>query len=78
LRALLLRLLRALLLRLLLPRLLALFLSARLLRVRGDNHPEKQKQGGNARCSIDLHSDGFPLRSPLSVHADGQRGLPVC
>jgi hypothetical protein len=74
LRVLLLRLLGALLL----LRLLPLFLSARLLRVRRDNRPEKQEQGGDARCSIELHSDGSPLRSPLSVHADDQRGLPVC
>jgi len=81
---LLLRLLGALLLRLLsrscvlLLRLLVLLLSARQSRVRRDNRPDKQKQGGGARCSNQLHSDGPPLRPPLSVHADDQRGLPVC
>jgi len=81
---LLLRLLGTLLLRLLsrscvlLLRLLVLLLSARQSRVRRDNRPDKQKQGGGARCSNQLHSDGPPLRPPLSVHADDQRGLPVC
>jgi hypothetical protein len=81
---LLLRLLGTLLLRLLsrscvlLLRLLVLLLSALQSRVRRDNRPDKQKQGGGARCSNQLHSDGPPLRPPLSVHADDQRGLPVC
>lgn len=44
------------------------------LRVRRDNRPEKQKQGGRTGSSNKLHSNHLrsPLRSPLGMHADDQ------
>jgi len=73
-----LRLLRALLLCGLLFRLGLFFVFLFVLRVRRDNHPEKQKQGSGTGSSNKLHSNLLLQGRLCSVHAGGQSAVRQC